>query len=583
MARGKVPSRQPDNASKAVGYYFHGKAAERAADGLSLAEAREKRVAWHETFGLIRDDPKGIAGELEALSSHNPRLKRPYFHFVVSFDSKDAAAGLVGEERQRDFSRRIVERMGLTGYAGAAVAHKDTDNPHVHFVFSRVHPETGRTWSDNNSGRRLQTAVRELAREYGLNVSQQYERDDQRTPEAEHWTAKREDRAERRPFQGKEITAAREAVADDFKAAGSWKNLADRLAAKGYGLEKAGKGAKATLFLYDGEGRRSKLSQIFSKDKDVREAGLKDRFGQSFDAFAQAHGLEHNRTLSDGVSDRRRAPDLDDVLPGRQSAAQTAAERPQYVHSDKPAAERVDALKQAVAARSDFEQKTAEYNAALDQSHKAARFLDDLRTQKAALDRQIDRERAEIVAAIGDAFTDPEEARKAWETFERERDRAQALADKAFRPETFGRLKSTYRLGVKKRQRQQAERALARMREHRDRWIKARSKAATMPPRIAEAEQQHQQSRSALAAIRSITGTPHKQYERKQELTRDVIHAAERVRPAEIRKAGLPREEADELLRAHKAAFKQKKTIAREAERGRDGGIGWEWDIAEND
>jgi hypothetical protein len=48
------------------------------------------------------------------------------------------------------------------------MGHGDKAHPHLHMMINRVHPETGRAWSDAHSERRFDAIMRELSEAYGF-------------------------------------------------------------------------------------------------------------------------------------------------------------------------------------------------------------------------------------------------------------------------------------------------------------------------------------------------------------------------------------------------------------------------------
>jgi hypothetical protein len=230
MARGRVPTRQPDSGRKNVHYLFYGKAQDR--EGIERGEAMADRVDWHFCHNLPGRSPAVIGRQMESAALEGSgRLKRPFLHFIVSFDKADGAAGKVPQEVQREIAGKVIERMGLGEYRGLVVAHKDTENPHMHFSFCRVHPDHGRAWNDSNSGQRLQEITREIAREYGLNISKEYKEGADRITAAEHLAARREGRPAFRDLTTEERADIRGRTLAAFREARDWSDLSARLEA----------------------------------------------------------------------------------------------------------------------------------------------------------------------------------------------------------------------------------------------------------------------------------------------------------------------------------------------------------------
>src|SRR6056297_1881672 len=201
--RFKIPAKQPA-AFKSSALYLAGRT-----KGLS-----PDRVDWMEARNLETDDPQAAAAVMDATAAQNVRCKKPVYHFVLSFDPKDAKRGKVPPEVMREIADEAVDRLGLKEHQMLIYAHKDTDHPHMHFLVNRIHPRTGKAFDRHNDGRKLAGLCRDIARERGLNIPRDREQireqekvDDfdlaetlkkdappDHIPEGEYWQAKREER-----------------------------------------------------------------------------------------------------------------------------------------------------------------------------------------------------------------------------------------------------------------------------------------------------------------------------------------------------------------------------------------------------
>src|SRR6056297_2907184 len=285
--RFKIPAKQPA-AFKSSALYLAGRT-----KGLS-----PDRVDWMEARNLETDDPQAAAAVMDATAAQNVRCKKPVYHFVLSFDPKDAKRGKVPPEVMREIADEAVDRLGLKEHQMLIYAHKDTDHPHMHFLVNRIHPRTGKAFDRHNDGRKLASLCRDIARERGLNIPRDRERirekervDDfdleetlkaeaqkpQRVPEGEYWQAKRDERTPEVAMDKAEVKSLREKIQGHFYNASDWNDLTARLGAQGVYLHRKGQG----IVLAQGE-RFAKLSQM---GKGVRLKELEDRFGERFDAF----------------------------------------------------------------------------------------------------------------------------------------------------------------------------------------------------------------------------------------------------------------------------------------------------------
>ena len=546
MARGKVPARQPNNALKSVGYMCHGRAADR--QGRSLAEIMGERVAFIETNNIEAESPDAIAAHLHASASQGSgRLRSPYLHFIVSFDADDARAGKVPEDVQHEIAAKVIERMGLAEYQGAIFGHKDTQNPHMHFLFSRVHPETLKAWDNSKSGARLTEIVRGVALEHGLNVSRSQEQGAAQINEAEYHDARRQGRAPFQSFTPEQRAEIRGQTLGAFREATGWADLSQRLEAQGLRLGMAGKGHKAALYVY-GETNKAKLSDIFGKEKDIRTAKLAERFGQSFTAYAKENGIKAPERPQTGTE---RAEATEQAQGGEKGKG-FATVKPLDPEEQRLKAE----LAAAMSERDAHIQQAQKAQSAEQAATQAQQNMAALAAKLAAHEQEAARSRAEIMEAIAEAYTDPAAARKAWERYEAERINAGRQAARAFEPERFGRIRGNMRAWVKDAQRRKALAAIERMKKARARFVAERERAEVARVRIPAAEQKAKEKRDAFRAIEAVTGDREQRNARLEQLN-------ERVRQL-----------------SHELAKKQLETNnTLLPEQGRDDeGRGWDWD-----
>ncbi|MFN3686574.1 relaxase/mobilization nuclease domain-containing protein [Salinarimonas sp.] len=501
-----------------------------------------ERVAFIQTNNIQAESPDAIAAHLHASASRgSDRLKGPYLHFIVSFDAADARAGKVPDDVQREIAGKVIERMGLAEYQGAIFGHKDTQNPHMHFLFSRVHPETLRAWDNSKCGARLTEIVREVAREHGLNVSRSQEQGAERISEAEYHEARREGRPPFQTFSPEQRAEIRGQTLPAFREATGWADLTERLQAQGLRLGMAGKGSKAALYVYS-DTHKAKLSDVFGKEKDIRTGKLAERFGQRFTDYARESGLDAPERPEKGADHHR---------------ALNTPRRAQTLTSDDYSAEyarRQAALDAAVRERNVFQAQAEQQRTAEAAAKEASQTVAAFAAKVAELDREANQSRAEFMAAVADAYADPTAARRAWEEYEAERQRAGRMAECAFKPERFGTLRGKVRAMVKDAERRKALAAIERMKKARARFIAAREQAKVARIRIPPAEHKAQEATRTWRDWTNQTGD-------RQEQERRLAALNENVR--------------------QKAAALAELTRDRDAERGdggreRDRGIGWD-------
>jgi len=553
--RAKMPARQPDNIAKATGYQFYGKASDR--EGRSLSDAQAERVAWVQGFGIEAKDAQGITATLEAhqmavMENRKGRPpENPLLHFSISFDPKEADKAT--PEKQQEIAAQVIERMGLSGHVGFVVSHKDEPHPHMHFVFHRVHPETGKTWEEwarpredeqglptgrgglVGSHARLNHHTRELAREHGFNVSREIGHG--QTTEAEYHDARRQGRAPFQLFTPEQRAEIRGQTLGAFREATGWADLSQRLEAQGLRLGMAGKGHKATLYVYS-ETNKAKLSDIFGKEKDIRTGKLAERYGQRFAAYAKENGIEPPERPARGAESVE--------------ASQPARNMPDPTHEARSAEynRRQAELNTAVRERDAYRQQIDQQRAAEQSAKEARQAVADLAGRIAAIDHEAHKTRATIMAAIEEAYADPTAARKAWEAYEAERQHAGRLAARAFEPERFGALRGKVRAMHKDAERRRALAALERMKKARTRFVAAREQAEVARFRLPATQQKAAQAKQKWRDWTKETGDRQEQQRRMAALDENV------------------KQKAAALTEAKREAFRERD----------DEGRGWDWD-----
>ena len=137
---------------------------------------RKDRVAWVATAGgAPAVDPTLVIRMMQSatadapinkqLSGHGPagrKLRAAYGHYLVSFES-----GLEpSREEMQQAAGKLLDALGATDHLVVLVAHNDTENPHIHVLVGRVHPDTGIALNLNKDKQRLGAASEEWEREH---------------------------------------------------------------------------------------------------------------------------------------------------------------------------------------------------------------------------------------------------------------------------------------------------------------------------------------------------------------------------------------------------------------------------------
>lgn len=265
-------------------YLLHGRSGE-----------EPERVAWTAGRNLGTDDPELAAELMQNTASRNVQVEAPVYHLTISFDPNDP----VTPEQMQVVADRVLRDLGLTEHQAMLVAHQDRAHPHMHLMVNRVHPETGRAWDRWQDQPQIQRALRELERELGLRevAGRLYQLEGQEPPERALLTNGERRQAERSsevPFPDR----VRAHLAE-LRAARSWAELEETLAAHGLHLERKGQG----LVITDGE-RQVKASRV-ARDLALRQ--LEARFGVAYRGLEASEQTLPDSELSPTVKQVRRA------------------------------------------------------------------------------------------------------------------------------------------------------------------------------------------------------------------------------------------------------------------------------------
>jgi MobA/VirD2-like, nuclease domain/TraI-like middle domain len=237
-----------------------------------------ERLGWVETRNLPTDDPDLVPELMRATADLSRRCRKPAYHLAISF-AKD-------EHPSRDqmvaVADRLLSDLGLSEHQAAIFSHVDRDHAHFHILINRVHPETGRAWSNSHDRKRIMTSLRALEKEMDLTYVPNRLTDPDRDLEPgpsrdEYWRAKRADDTPRARWCKEAIDKLRSEIGHHFVEATSWRDLEDRLAGHGLTLERKGQGFVVT------NGKRFAKLSLFGKS--ARKAELEKRFGEAWDRW----------------------------------------------------------------------------------------------------------------------------------------------------------------------------------------------------------------------------------------------------------------------------------------------------------
>ncbi|HCG7986951.1 TPA: relaxase/mobilization nuclease domain-containing protein [Vibrio parahaemolyticus] len=102
--------------------------------------------------------------ELQSSYRHNPTVKHPFRHFVISIDAGEHLT----DKQWRKTVRKTMNRLGYKNARYVAFRHEDTDSQHVHITASTQDLETNKVISNWMSVETAQEVMREQEKEFGL-------------------------------------------------------------------------------------------------------------------------------------------------------------------------------------------------------------------------------------------------------------------------------------------------------------------------------------------------------------------------------------------------------------------------------
>ncbi|MGX1098667.1 relaxase/mobilization nuclease domain-containing protein [Amorphus sp. MBR-141] len=525
----------------------------------SSPEARGERVLWVEERGLGTTEPEEAARIMAITAERSQRVRQPALHFIVAFDPKDARRGRVDEDSMREIAGELAEKLGLNDHQMLIYAHGDRKHPHLHFLVNRVHPETGRAWSQRNIGRRLTTLCREIAEERGLNALKERSRerepgrDSDRTgpvSDGEYRTAQREGREPKAPFDRDALAELKTSLAPAFREETSWASLSGRLAAQGLYLRAKGQG----LIVTDGRAY-AKLSQL---GKTIRLKELEDRFGERFaDYYArEARGLVAERERDGSNAERRTGDRAHQAGTDRDRAGSGSTGNE---HGDLDSLHRVEAA--------DFEyRRWALLDETLTASERQIQRADrTTRKRSFELDRNRGREVVtydRMLVHMKRLFADPAKAHTRWTALERELGVGDAAELVGKRPGLLGSLSRDTKAGRSGRPTAKSWEALTKA---RTRWRDAQAELADTRHKMEQARHAADRVRSNFRHLQAQVG---ERAQVKRYLRRSIrirARALDRVNHRMFEKSQLADERVEQLHRAWRRHHERE----RERERGR--------------
>lgn len=551
--RFKIPARQPRGFTGTAKYLA----------GHTKGQSPD-RVEWCIAHNMMTTDPEAAAAIMGATAARSVRCQQPVYHFVITFDPKDRAAGKIGPEKMQEIAAQVLERMGLKDYQGLIYAHRDTKHPHMHFLVNRVHPETGKAYSRHNDGRRLTEICREIARERGLNIPRDLAREQEKTrvdnfthlpapKEGDYWQARKEQAVPDKPYTKAQIRTLRQDLREVFHQAPGWEALDKALQAKGLRLAPKGQG----LVLTDGE-RVAKLSDM---GKGIRLPELEKRFGERFADFADRQAEERLK--------EHEPPALPPGTPPQEVEKRKRQHRlHQLMEQDKihPAI-LLDTADVDYRFWSGIEQQYQYRQRGVASRGRQLSRLEGWEQRQAEKTKE---KAHSFTAALEKVFQDGKATGTAWERLEKQHGFEITAALVRQHPMLLGQMRGTNILGIKTKARKEAERAFRHLATKRKGYLTAKQRLEFVRGQVKEARRLMDITWRDYQAMQRSAGTPERVRAMVIEKIKTRARALDRVSGRMIDASSFTKDRKEQLQKA--LAKHQKRRRNRERELHNDVG-----------
>jgi hypothetical protein len=255
------------------------------------------RVAWTMAHNLLIDDPDRAPALMRATANQSLRCKKPVYHLAIAWHADENP----DDDMMREVGAQTLKDLALDEHQALLIAHKDTAHKHLHIIINRVHPETGKAWSNSNDYKRIEISLRKQAEARGLpyvpgrfNDPERFAGKGRGARNGEYQAAVRNGKpAPKAMWSRDDIKGLRAVLSPTFAEATSWDDLSRRVAALGFRLSPKGQG-----LIIEGADGFMKLSDL---GKQVRVKSLEDSYGEPYAAFAGRAELLPDEALKSGT------------------------------------------------------------------------------------------------------------------------------------------------------------------------------------------------------------------------------------------------------------------------------------------
>jgi len=204
-----------------------------------------ERVAWVLAQNLPTDDPKLAAKIMTATAGLSKRCQHACLHTIIAWHPDERPS----PEAMQEIALQTLALAGLAEHQALVMGHGDKGHRHLHMMINRVHPETGRAWSDSHSHRRFDRIMCELADAHGFWPVPAHAFNPELTDNlpkqpgsAATYAARRGALTGRTQWSRHQARQFSERISERLDAASSWDDLGHLFADEGLVLQPKGKG-----------------------------------------------------------------------------------------------------------------------------------------------------------------------------------------------------------------------------------------------------------------------------------------------------------------------------------------------------
>lgn len=118
---------------------------------------------------LLGDTPQELDKEFKSYADNHDRLQNNQLNILLSPDGNQQD---FSNEEFREMVENHLHNLKLENHPHIAYVHRNTENPHVHILVSRVNQDN-QVYKDNFISKRCQQSAERLAKEYGLQTARE--------------------------------------------------------------------------------------------------------------------------------------------------------------------------------------------------------------------------------------------------------------------------------------------------------------------------------------------------------------------------------------------------------------------------